>query len=287
MGLFDKKTCDFCGGKIGLLGDKKYAEGDMCKDCASKLSPWFNNRKESTKAQLEAQLAYREENKQQVAAFQTTRSLGNYTKLLIDDHNRKFMVTSSSDIIKANPDVLSFDQATGCSLDVDERRSEMMRKDPSGKSVSYNPPRYEYSYNFLVSIFVNNPYFKEISYSLSNGYVETGEQRMNTVASSWNMHRSAIGLRSGVDKCNDYFALGNEIKQAVEQMSMQGQYPNQDVRAPQGYQAPAQQAPQWQTTAAAAAAPAAAAQARTTCPFCEAPLSPGDRFCKYCGSKLD
>ena len=89
-----------------------------------------------------------------------------------------------------------------------------------------------------------------------------------------------------MDKCNDYFALGNEIKQAVEQMSMQGQYPDQGVRAPQGYQAPAQQAPQWQTTAATAA-PAAAPQARTTCPFCEAPLSPGDLFCKYCGSKLD
>ena len=45
MGLFDKKYCDFCGSKIGLLGNKKLEDGNMCKDCASKLSPWFSDRR--------------------------------------------------------------------------------------------------------------------------------------------------------------------------------------------------------------------------------------------------
>ena len=41
MGLFDKKICDICGEKIGLLGNRKLDDGNLCKDCAKKLSPWF------------------------------------------------------------------------------------------------------------------------------------------------------------------------------------------------------------------------------------------------------
>ena len=41
MGLFDKKICDICGEKIGLLGNRKLDDGNLCKDCAKKLSPWL------------------------------------------------------------------------------------------------------------------------------------------------------------------------------------------------------------------------------------------------------
>ena len=41
MGLFDKKICDICGEKIGLLGNRKLDDGNLCKNCAKKLSPWF------------------------------------------------------------------------------------------------------------------------------------------------------------------------------------------------------------------------------------------------------
>ena len=50
MGLFDKKECSICGAKIGLLGNKKLSDGNMCKDCEKKLSVWFKNRKEAKKA---------------------------------------------------------------------------------------------------------------------------------------------------------------------------------------------------------------------------------------------
>ena len=142
MGLFDKKYCDFCGNKIGLLGNRKFEDGNMCKDCASKLSPWFDDRRHSTKADLTAQLESREANKQAVAAFHTTRSLGKYVKLLIDEDNHKFMVTSASKLSEANPDVFDYDQITSCDLDISESRNELKRKDAEGKSVSYNPPRY-------------------------------------------------------------------------------------------------------------------------------------------------
>lgn len=31
MGLFDKKYCDICGEKIGLLGNRKLEDGNLCK----------------------------------------------------------------------------------------------------------------------------------------------------------------------------------------------------------------------------------------------------------------
>ena len=74
MGLFNKKYCDICGEKIGLLGNRKLENGNLCKNCAKKLSPWFSDRRSSTVEEIKAQLAYREENQQKVAAFHTTRS---------------------------------------------------------------------------------------------------------------------------------------------------------------------------------------------------------------------
>lgn len=40
MGFFDKKYCDVCGEKIGFLGNRKLEDGNLCKECASKLSPF-------------------------------------------------------------------------------------------------------------------------------------------------------------------------------------------------------------------------------------------------------
>ena len=67
--LFDKKECSICGKEIGLLGNRKLEDGNMCKECAAKLSPWFSDRRSSTVAEIEEQLAYRDENKKAVEAF--------------------------------------------------------------------------------------------------------------------------------------------------------------------------------------------------------------------------
>lgn len=76
MGLFDKKYCDICGEKIGLLGNRKLEDGNLCKDCAKKLSPWFSDRRSSTVSEIKEQLAYREKNRERAAQFRTTRSYG-------------------------------------------------------------------------------------------------------------------------------------------------------------------------------------------------------------------
>jgi hypothetical protein len=114
MGLFDKKYCDICGEKIGLLGNRKLDDGNMCKDCAAKLSPFTTDRRKTTVAELTEHLAYREANMDEVAKFNVTRTFGDSTKIMFDEDNRKFIVSSSSRWRNENPDVIEFSQVTGC-----------------------------------------------------------------------------------------------------------------------------------------------------------------------------
>ena len=172
MGLFDKKYCDICGEKIGLLGNRKLEDGNLCKNCAAKLSPWFTERKQSTVEEIKEQLAYREANKEAVAAFHTTRTLGKDIKVLLDEDNGKFMVTSARNIAEANPDVLSFGDVTGCDLDIEEGRTEIEYEDREGNRQSFNPRRYAYHYDFYMTIHVNHPYFDEIRFKLNDSSVD-------------------------------------------------------------------------------------------------------------------
>ena len=283
MGLFDKKYCDFCGNKIGLLGNRKLEDDNMCKECASKLSPWFSERRHSTKAEISEQLAYREANKQAVMNFKTTRTIGNYMKLLLDERNQKFIVTSASDLVKANPDVLDYSQATGCSLEIKESRSELKTKDAEGKSVSYNPPRYEYSYNFFVTIHVNTPYFDDIGYSISNGYINVGERPMNTAQSGWRVSSNSGAMRN-TGRYYECVDLGNEIKAAVENMQRiaRGEAPGAAAGAAAGVSGAA-------AGAAGAGQPVQEQPARgpVECPYCGATTTPDAKgCCEYCGSKI-
>lgn len=166
MGLFDKKYCDVCGEKIGLLGNRKLEDGNLCKECAKKLSPWFSDRRRSTVEEIKVQLADREENRGKAAQFRTTRAMGEGWKVLLDEEHRWFTVTRARDLAEANPDILDFDAITGCRLDIDENRTELLREDADGKEVSYVPPRYEYSYEFEIIVSVRASGSMEARWSL-------------------------------------------------------------------------------------------------------------------------
>ena len=123
--LFEKKECAICGGEIGLLGNRKLEDGNMCKACAAKLSPWFDERRHSTVAQIEEQLEYRESNKENVAAFRTTLSLGETAKVLLDEYVGRFIVYVNNPYF----DDMRF-KVNSRTVEVEERR---------GPAVSANP----------------------------------------------------------------------------------------------------------------------------------------------------
>lgn len=171
--LFEKKCCDICGGEIGLMGNRKLADGNLCKECAAKLSPLFDERRQSTVEQIREQLLYRAENEGRVAAFNPTRTLGARTKVLIDDNAGAIIVTASSRWRDVNPDVIAFDQVTGCVAEVREFKTELREKKPDGTTARYDPPRYEIEYDVWVVVNVNSPYFDEIAFKTNDARLES------------------------------------------------------------------------------------------------------------------
>lgn len=292
--LFDKKECAICGGEIGLLGNRKLEDGNCCKKCAAKLSPWFSDRRQSTVEEIKEQLAYREANQEKVVAFHVTRTLGDGTKVLLDEDAGKFMVTSARSWQEANPDVLSFSDVTGCQLDIEESKTEIEYKDQEGKRQSFNPRRYAYSYDFYIVIHVNNPYFNEIRFKLNSSSVDNDEETLLDGPQAMPRSRGGIrpgaGLRPGIRpgmpgrppmggmgmrggvwsnaeevrasvEYRQYEEMGNEIREALLQV-------RQEAR----------------DTAAAASAP----KASVTCPYCGATTTPNaNGCCEFCGGALD
>ena len=299
--LFDKKQCSICGGDIGLLGNRKLEDGNCCKNCAAKLSPWFSERRQSTVEDIKAQLEYREANQEKVAAFHATRTLGESTKVILDEDAGTFLVTSARNWQSVNPDVLSFSDVTGCTLDIDESRTEIEYKDQEGHHQSFTPKRYAYSYDFYIVIHVNNPYFNEIRFKLNRSTVDNDAETLlegpNAMSGTKTAGRPANGARpmpggarpnmpggarpgmagrppmgGGVRTSNadevrasveyrQYEQMGNEIREALLQV-------RQDAR----------------DSAAAAAAPKLA----VTCPWCGATTTPdASGCCEYCGGSLN
>lgn len=167
MGFFNRKVCDICGGEIGLLGNKKLADGNLCKDCARKLSPWMTDRRESTVEEIRQHLMYRAQNQRVLAGVHPTAVAGANTKVYIDQNARKFFVTSATDWRDANPDVIDFSQVIDVQTEVTEHRTEEYHRDREGRQVSFNPPRYRYSYQFDTAILVDSPYFNRIRFELT------------------------------------------------------------------------------------------------------------------------
>lgn len=264
MGLFDalfeKKECNICGGEIGLLGNRKLEDGNLCKECEAKLSPWFDERRESTVAEIAEQLAYREENKKAVAAFNTTFTFGEYVKLLLDEDAGVFVVTSQRDLEKANPDVLKFTDVTGCDYDINERTDEITATNSEGKPVSYKPPRYRHMYDFYITIHVNNPYFDEISFRLNGASVEISDQMKDRDPSQ----RKAGYLEVADPEKNADYCAYREKAEEIKAVLLKAR---QDAR----------------DEAAAAAAPKAA----VVCQYCGATTTPdASGCCEFCGGAV-
>ena len=313
MGLFDKKYCDICGDKIGLLGNRKLENGNMCKDCAKKLSPFFSDRRSSTVEEIKQQLAYREQNKQVLAGFTPMFTFGEDDKIYIDPMKQSFVVSrrnpgSWSD---ENPDVIPLSNVTSCNLRVDEDREELYTEGKDGQRVSYNPPRYKFTYDFYIDIKVNNPYFDEITAKLNdndvegmgtmeyNRYQQMAQQVINNLSQNGNagmpmnngynqpMNQGyapagAYGQPNPYAQQNPYgqpqanpYVQQNAYAQQPNPYAQQSAYVQQNQYNQQmnnGYNQPPVQQPVQQPVSQ-----------NWVCPSCQA-NNDGGRFCAFCGT---
>ena len=267
MGLFDKKFCSICGEKIGLLGNRKLEDGNLCKNCASKLSPFFSERRSSTVEEIKEQLAYREENRENLRSFHTTRTINADRKMLIDEENKKFVITNARDLVDANPDIIDYTMVTGATLDIDENKEELKQRDKEGKMVSYVPPKYEFNYRFTVKIDVNHPYFNQINLAVTSSSV-TCPQGSNTMrlpgqAMATKVNNSNAGPVY-TDEYRDAEKLGKEIVRTLTAMRTNTQREK-----------------------AEAARAAEITKKPVICPFCGATTIPdANGCCEYCGSPV-
>lgn len=221
MGLFDKKYCDVCGEKIGLLGNRKLEDGNLCKNCAGKLSPWFDERRHSTIAQIKEQLEYREQNRSAAAAFNSSVTFGDgRVRFYMDEAAGKFAVTGAKDFSADNPDIVDLSKIRNIDLNIEEHRREL-KQTVNGQTVSYNPPRFEYSYDFEVTVRVDHPYFDDMKFNLNSSSVDTGSARMGEATTGgWGLKAAwdTFTNQNKTDRYNYYLHMGEELKNRAMNM---------------------------------------------------------------------
>lgn len=180
MGLFSK-NCAICGGSGGALSSKKIADGHICSNCISKLSPWFDDYKKSSSEDIRRQMACREENRRLLDDFEVTKAWGikkyaDAMQFVYDAGKRQFVVCEgpadkTEDFADRNPDIISFDQVRDVWLEVDEYWTEgngEFETKPFNQNLTQDQYKEVYwRYDFYLGITTDHPYATEIRYKMN------------------------------------------------------------------------------------------------------------------------
>jgi len=223
MGLFDKKICDICGEKIGLLGNRKLDDGNLCKDCAKKLSPWFEDRRHSTVEDIKRQLEYREKNKKAVMDFCITRQINtrNYN-VFIDDNKGNFTVARKLDV-NENPDIVPLSAVVQCRVDVERQQNEE-------------------TYTTKDGIKVKTPWFDDMDFRLNTFSIssdnrgelmeveQTGHQIIAALTpNAAGMQQPGMNMNSGMQQSGMY--MNNGMQQSGMNMNNGMQQPGMNMNS--------------------------------------------------------
>ena len=240
MGLFDKKICDICGEKIGLLGNRKLDDGNLCKDCAKKLSPWFEDRRHSTVEDIKRQLEYREKNKKAVMDFCITRQINTRNfNVFIDDNKGNFTVARKLDV-NENPDIVPLSAVVQCRVDVERQQNEETYTTKDGETVSYQPPVYKYEFDYTMRIKVKTPWFDDMDFRLNTFSIssdnrgelmeveQTGHQIIAALTpNAAGMQQSGMQMNNGMQQSGMY--MNDGMQQSGMNMNSGMQQPGMNM----------------------------------------------------------
>ena len=177
MGLLSK-TCTLCGNASGMLHSKRLADGYICSDCVDKLSPWFNDYRNTTVAEIARQLQYRKENREKLDSFEVTEAWGvkrypDAPQFIFDKDQRIFVIVEgpAETFRERNPDMIWFDQVEDLYLEVDEYWTEG-KGDHEPRPVNQDLPQEKYKdvywrYDFYLNMKTTHPYVPEIRYQMN------------------------------------------------------------------------------------------------------------------------
>ena len=265
MGLFDvfkKKDCEICGKEVGMFGYKKLDDGEICKDCVKLLSPWFEDRRQATVQQIKDQLGYRERNARELKDFHPTRVYGDAShRLFVEERDGvpyRLCISWGEDYQAANADLVLVENIKEVIINIEDNASELYEevttKDADGNETTernfYNPPRYDYSFVFKVTLLIRNtPWFDAMEIQLNRENPELfGAQDMGDAEDVASYARLTPN-RSFSAKFLKYKTWCDEIETLLK------------------------------------AAIDAAPSVPNFCPNCGAPVN-GGKFCHRCGGKL-
>ncbi len=214
MGLFDRKICDICGGKCGLLGGKKVKDGRLCSDCAKKQSPYLPGRKNFTVEEMRQHLADRERNQEMINSFAPTRTIGRHLKLYIDDGNGSWFITSARRYQDDNPDIFQTDQILGARVDIDRDDREVVVQAAvpaaNGKPGKPAVTKKVIEYDFYVNIDVAHPWVNEMHLRVNRSTLD------NTVSPDYReADRDSKEIVEALLAMRDGAVLASMPKQAV------------------------------------------------------------------------
>lgn len=182
--IFEKKACSICGKESGLLGNRKLEDGNLCKECTDKLSPWYEERRHATVQEIKNHLDYRKVNREFLNTLKMNKSYGEYYKMhvaCVGGYASCFVVSKEKDFVEENADVIGIRWLKNCRLDISEHCSEITKLDENKQRVSYNPPRYEYRYDFNVVLGVDLRFCDEIKFKLNKHPVKVEVEKRRGV----------------------------------------------------------------------------------------------------------
>lgn len=205
MGLFSRKECDVCKKKLSLAEGLKCLDGSICSECKKKMSPLFTDYKNTPIEKIKEHLVYREENKSRVKEFVASATYGEYPKVLIDEKHNWFVVTKATKLSDENPDVFDLSDIQNVLVEIEENKRELHFTNKKGKTCSYKPARYEFTYQFKVNIQMNHPFIKMISLKITKEDVKIISE----------MQDKEVMVQSN-EKYQESLQVANALKDALE-----------------------------------------------------------------------